>query len=190
MKVRDVFALTIAVILTAPLPFAVAYADGFQLKDLRQQVNLGEPRMSPDGKQVAVIVSRPDWKTDKRKSEIDLIDVANGHSRTLTYNREGLGSPRWSPDGRHIAAIRWTRGGTSALVVVDMPFGSYEASNEQAIANAQRFVNEAGCDAVKRSEGVGGWSEAGLALEPEGGRVAESGEAASILQAQGKRAHS
>ena len=27
--------------------------------------------------------------------------------------------PRWSPDGRHIAAIRWTRGGTSALVVLD-----------------------------------------------------------------------
>lgn len=27
--------------------------------------------------------------------------------------------PRWSPDGRHVAAIRWTRGGTSALVVVD-----------------------------------------------------------------------
>jgi hypothetical protein len=27
--------------------------------------------------------------------------------------------PRWSPDGRHVAAIRWTRGGTSALVVLD-----------------------------------------------------------------------
>ena len=30
-----------------------------------------------------------------------------------------------------------------------MPFGSYEASNEEAIHNAQRFVKEAGCDAVK-----------------------------------------
>jgi rhodanese-related sulfurtransferase len=48
----------------------------------------------------------------------------------------------------------------------------------------------AGFDAVKMSEGIVGWSEAGLALDPEGGRVAESGEAASILQAQGKPSHS
>src|SRR3954470_13391749 len=30
-----------------------------------------------------------------------------------------------------------------------LPFGSYEASDEQAIRTAQRFVKEAGCDAVK-----------------------------------------
>jgi rhodanese-related sulfurtransferase len=41
-----------------------------------------------------------------------------------------------------------------------------------------------GYDAVKLSEGIVGWSEAGLALEPEGAEVAESGEAASILHAQ------
>ena len=34
-----------------------------------------------------------------------------------------------------------------------MPFGSYENSNEQAIANAQRFIKEAGCDAVKLERG-------------------------------------
>jgi 3-methyl-2-oxobutanoate hydroxymethyltransferase len=34
-----------------------------------------------------------------------------------------------------------------------MPFGSYEASNEEAIRNAQRFVKEAGCDAVKLERG-------------------------------------
>jgi rhodanese-related sulfurtransferase len=42
----------------------------------------------------------------------------------------------------------------------------------------------AGYDAKKLSEGIVGWSEAGLPLEPEGGEVAESGEAASILHAQ------
>lgn len=48
---------------------------------------------------------------------------------------------------------------------------------------------DAGFDAVKMSEGIVGWSEAGLTLDPEDGRVAESGEAASILQAQGKPSH-
>src|SRR5581483_7932380 len=41
------------------------------------------------------------------------------------------------------------RGLERPLLIGDMPFGSYEASNELAIENAQRFVKEAGCDAVK-----------------------------------------
>ncbi|CAN5551204.1 3-methyl-2-oxobutanoate hydroxymethyltransferase [soil metagenome] len=45
------------------------------------------------------------------------------------------------------------RGLTTPLLVGDMPFGSYEASNEEAIANAQRFVKEAGVDAVKLERG-------------------------------------
>jgi 3-methyl-2-oxobutanoate hydroxymethyltransferase len=49
------------------------------------------------------------------------------------------------------AAVR--RGLTTPLLVGDLPFGSYEASNEQAIATAQRFVKEAGCDAVKLERG-------------------------------------
>jgi rhodanese-related sulfurtransferase len=44
----------------------------------------------------------------------------------------------------------------------------------------------AGYDANKLSEGIVGWSEAGLPLAPEGGQVAESGEAASILHARKK----
>lgn len=47
---------------------------------------------------------------------------------------------------------------------------------------------DAGFDAAKLSEGIVGWDEADLPLEPEGGYVAESGEAASILQARKKAA--
>jgi rhodanese-related sulfurtransferase len=41
-----------------------------------------------------------------------------------------------------------------------------------------------GYDARKLSEGIVGWAEAGLPLEPKGGAVAESGEAAAILHAR------
>ncbi len=41
-----------------------------------------------------------------------------------------------------------------------------------------------GYDAAKLSEGIVGWAEAGLPLEPDGGAVAESGEAAAILHAE------
>jgi 3-methyl-2-oxobutanoate hydroxymethyltransferase len=41
------------------------------------------------------------------------------------------------------------RGSKRALVVVDMPFGSYEASKEQAFLNAARVMKETGCGAIK-----------------------------------------
>ena len=49
------------------------------------------------------------------------------------------------------SAVR--RGLRTPLLIGDLPFGSYEASNEQAIENAQRFVKEAGCAAVKLERG-------------------------------------
>jgi 3-methyl-2-oxobutanoate hydroxymethyltransferase len=49
------------------------------------------------------------------------------------------------------SAVR--RGLKTPLLIGDMPFGSYERSNEQAIESAQRFVKEAGCDAVKLERG-------------------------------------
>ena len=52
---------------------------------------------------------------------------------------------------------------------------------------AAEALAAAGFDAAKMSEGIVGWSEAGLPLEPEGGYVAESGEAAAILEARKKR---
>jgi len=45
------------------------------------------------------------------------------------------------------------RGLRTPFLVGDMPFGSYEVSDEQAITNALRFVKEAGCDAIKLEGG-------------------------------------
>src|ERR1700759_3835278 len=46
------------------------------------------------------------------------------------------------------------RGSQHALVVVDMPFGSYEASKEQAFHSAVRIMKETLCGAVKLEGGV------------------------------------
>jgi rhodanese-related sulfurtransferase len=71
----------------------------------------------------------------------------------------------------------------------DRPVVIYcRGGNRSSMATAA--LAESGFDAVKLSEGIVGWSEEDLPLEPEGGYVADSGEAAAILQAQKKPSHS
>jgi 3-methyl-2-oxobutanoate hydroxymethyltransferase len=57
----------------------------------------------------------------------------------------------------HAKAVR--RGVRRALLVVDLPFGSYQVSDEQAMANAVRYLKEAGAEAVKLE---GGRKRAGI----------------------------
>jgi 3-methyl-2-oxobutanoate hydroxymethyltransferase len=45
------------------------------------------------------------------------------------------------------SAVR--RGAHTPLVIGDLPFGSYQSSNEQAVQSSVRYLKEAGCDAVK-----------------------------------------
>ncbi|MDP3792022.1 MAG: 3-methyl-2-oxobutanoate hydroxymethyltransferase [Candidatus Omnitrophota bacterium] len=51
----------------------------------------------------------------------------------------------------HAKAVR--RGTKYAFLIGDMPFMSYQISNEEAVRNAGRFMKEAGCDAVKLEGG-------------------------------------
>ena len=86
------------------------------------------------------------------------------------------------------------RGSTRALVVADMPFGSYQPSEEAAIASAIRFIKEGGADAVKL-EGAGrtltrisGIVEAGI---PVMGHIGLTPQSATLLggyKAQGRTA--
>jgi 3-methyl-2-oxobutanoate hydroxymethyltransferase len=87
-----------------------------------------------------------------------------------------------------------TRGAKRPIVVADMPFGSYEASNEQAIANAVRLVKEGGADAVKLERG-GTSAVRGRAIVEAGipvmGHVGLTPQTATVLggfKAQGRTA--
>jgi len=53
---------------------------------------------------------------------------------------------------RHTQAVR--RGAPQAFLVGDMPYMSYQPSNEDAVRNAGRFMAEADCDAIKLEGGI------------------------------------
>jgi rhodanese-related sulfurtransferase len=68
----------------------------------------------------------------------------------------------------------------------DRPVVVYcRGGNRSTMASAA--LDDAGYEAVKLSEGIVGWDKDDLPMEPEDGYVAESGEAAAILQAQKNR---
>lgn len=86
------------------------------------------------------------------------------------------------------------RGLRRPLMVGDLPYGSYEASNELAIENAQRMIKEAGCDAVK-IEGGGQSAERARALVAAGipvmghvGLTPQTAGSIGGLKAQGRDA--
>lgn len=77
----------------------------FQLDDLQKLVNLVEPKISPDGSRIAVIVTRSDWKEDSTKQEIDLVNLADDSIRSITYKREDISHINWSPDGNRLSFL-------------------------------------------------------------------------------------
>jgi 3-methyl-2-oxobutanoate hydroxymethyltransferase len=79
-------------------------------------------------------------------------------------------------------------------MVSDLPFGSYEASDAQAIATAQRFVKEAGADAVKLEGGgkmvdrARAIVEAGIPVMGHVGLTPQTATALGGYKAQGRNA--
>ena len=87
-----------------------------------------------------------------------------------------------------------SRGTRRALLVADMPFGSYQISDESAVENAVRFVKDGGADAVKL-EGAGrtlarvaAILEAGIPVMGHVGLTPQSATALGGLKAQGRTA--
>ena len=91
----------------------------------------------------------------------------------------------------HGAAV--VRGSWHALVAVDMPFGSYEGSAEQAFASASRIMKETGCAAVKL-EGGEAMAETIAFLTSRGipviGHVGLTPQAVNVLGGYGARGKS
>src|SRR5438067_7298158 len=113
------------------------------LPQLAEAKRLGEP---------IVMVTAYDYPSAQAAEAAGVDVVLVGDSGAMTV----LGYPSTVPvslEEMLMLAAAARRGLTTPLLVGDMPFGSYEVSDEQAVASAQRFVKEAGCDAVKLERG-------------------------------------
>jgi 3-methyl-2-oxobutanoate hydroxymethyltransferase len=126
-----------------PVPSGLDVPLPMTLPRLVDKKRLGEP---------IVMVTAYDYPSAQVAQEAGVDIVLVGDSGAMTV----LGYPSTVPVSTDemlmlTAAVR--RGLKSPLLVADLPFGSYEGSDLQAIATAQRFIKEAGADAVKIERG-------------------------------------
>jgi 3-methyl-2-oxobutanoate hydroxymethyltransferase len=113
------------------------------LPRLAEMKRLGEP---------VVMVTAYDYPSARaaEAAGVDLVLVGDSGAMTV------LGYPSTvavEVDEMLVLAKAARRGLKTPFLIVDLPFGSYELSDEQAIGTAMRFVKEAGADAVKLEGG-------------------------------------
>src|SRR5213592_3148778 len=126
-----------------PIPHSLEAPLPMTLPRLAEKKRLGEP---------IVMVTAYDFPSAQVAEEAGVDVVLVGDSGAMTV----LGYPSTVPvtvEEMLMLAAAVRRGLRTPMLVGDLPFGSYEVSDEQAIRTAQRFVKEAGCDAVKLERG-------------------------------------
>jgi dipeptidyl aminopeptidase/acylaminoacyl peptidase len=93
-----------AALLLSPLPLA---AEGRSLKpeDVFSLKDVADPRLSPDGRQVAYTVTTLDAKEDDSDSDVYLVSRDGGEPLRLTSGKKSETQPRFSPNGEWIAFL-------------------------------------------------------------------------------------
>src|ERR1700744_1775956 len=167
-----------------PVPSGLDLPLPVTLPRLADKKRLGEP---------IVMVTAYDYPSAQGAQEAGVDVVLVGDSGAMTV----LGYPPPVPvstDEMLMLPPAVSRGLKTPLLVADLPFGSYEGSDVQAIATAQRFVKESGADAVKIERGGTSVQRALAIIEagiPVMGHVGLTPQTATALgghRAQGRNA--
>lgn len=108
-------------------------------------------RMKQDGEKIAMLTAY-DFTLARLVDEagIDMILVGDSASNVVCGNQYTLPI---TVDEMIFLTRGVVRAAQHALVVIDMPFGSYQISEQEAVSNAVRMLKESGADAVKLEGG-------------------------------------
>ena len=125
---------------------------GYLVEDTRKVTTKRLQEMKEAGKKIAMLTSY-DYTTARIVDEagVDVILIGDSASNVMLGNVTTL---PMTVDQMIYHAASVARAAKRALVVCDMPFGSYQVCAEDGVRNAIRIMKESGCDAVKLEGGV------------------------------------
>lgn len=125
---------------------------GYLVEDTRKVTTKRLQEMKEAGKKIAMLTSY-DYTTARIVDEagVDVILIGDSASNVMLGNVTTL---PMTVDQMIYHAASVVRATKRALVVCDMPFGSYQVCAEDGVRNAIRIMKESGCDAVKLEGGV------------------------------------
>ncbi|MGI8466952.1 MAG: prolyl oligopeptidase family serine peptidase [Pyrinomonadaceae bacterium] len=89
--------------LFALFAFFSVNAQQYTVQDLMKIRRVGDPQLSPGGKQILYTIGDVDLAANKILTQIYEIPVTGGEIRQVTRGDKSNSSPRWSPDGKKIA---------------------------------------------------------------------------------------
>jgi 3-methyl-2-oxobutanoate hydroxymethyltransferase len=121
---------------------------GTPLGDLRQKITVSSLREKKLQHQAITCLTAYDYSSARLVDEaaIDIVLVGDSLAQTMLGYENTL-SITMEEMLHHARAVR--RGVKNALLVVDMPYGSYHVGGDDAVRNAGRFMKEAGVEVVK-----------------------------------------
>jgi len=105
---------------------APAAAKGLTIEDMLAMQRVGDPAVSPDGKQVAVAVRDTDFEANRGRYDVWLAATDGSSVKQLTTNAENDQDPQWSADGAWIY-FRSSRSGSSQVWRIRPGGGEAEA---------------------------------------------------------------
>jgi len=118
--------VALTVILTAAPSIVLAQGRPLEVDDLRLEVGVSTPILSPDGSRAVVTTSTPNYEDNRFDRTLVLVDIATGAQRDLTPHRPAVGQPRWSPSGDRLAFADSGEDGEGRQVFT-LPMGGGEA---------------------------------------------------------------
>jgi dipeptidyl aminopeptidase/acylaminoacyl peptidase len=122
MKLLALF-VTLLFLALAPAVVAAEGKRPMKLDDLFRFLRVSDPQISPDGRQVAYVVTTVDLGANKTSSAIWLAATdGKGEPRALTTSGKKDRHPRWSPDGKRLL-FESNRGGDFQLWYLDLSGG-------------------------------------------------------------------